>query len=278
MASLPFLLLAIRDYQPPKTPSLGGLLKSWGTPPVPPAGENLLHLLLPVQFIELGEYFAVLGDVCHRAAVVLVANHPFFIDYQLSRHAPQLEYFHFLPVQFRYGVIGVGQADEGHCVFVPPVREGLRILRADGDDLGASLNEFLILLTQLRHVLSAVRSNEAAVEDEDDVFSAFVAGELYLAAFAVAKLEIGGWLGLDYLDIAHSSISLPIVRSLARFLRMSTSACFCVCCRAALTKCNPPFVQGGEQSPPYGLGIIIYVDFFGRLSAFGKKYLSCLSE
>jgi hypothetical protein len=70
-------------------------------------------------------------------------------------------------------------------------------------------------------VLSAVRSNEAAVEDEDDVFVTFVAGESYLAAFAVAKLEVGGGFGFYDLDVAHSSTSLPIVRSLARFLRMS---------------------------------------------------------
>ena len=146
---------------------------------------------------------------------MLVTNQPFFVDYQLSRHAPQLEYFHFLPIKFRYGVVWVGQAGEWHCMFVPPVREGLRILRADDDDLGISLNELLIFLTQLRHVLSAVRSNEAAVEDEDDVFVTFVAGELYFAAFAVAKLEVGGGFGFDYLNIAHFSTSLPIVRSVA---------------------------------------------------------------
>lgn len=89
-------------------------------------------------------------------------------------------------------------------MFMPPFRERFGILRADGDDLDASLDELLIFLTQLRHVLAAVRSNEAAVEDENDVLGSFVAGKLYLAAFAVGKLEVGGGLGFDYLYVAHS--------------------------------------------------------------------------
>lgn len=41
-------------------------------------------------------------------------------------------------------------------------------------------------------MLAAVRSNEAAVEDEDDVLVTFVAGKSYLSTFAVGKLEVGG--------------------------------------------------------------------------------------
>ena len=64
-------------------------------------------------------------------------------------------------------------------------------------------------------MLAAVRSNEAAVEDEDDVLVTFVAGKPYLTAFAVGKLEVGGGLGLDYFYVAHALTSQPIVRSLA---------------------------------------------------------------
>jgi hypothetical protein len=60
-------------------------------------------------------------------------------------------------------------------------------------------------------MLAAVRSNEAAVEDEDDVFVAFVGGKSDLASFAVAKLKVGGGFGLDDFDIAHAVTSLSIV-------------------------------------------------------------------
>jgi hypothetical protein len=60
-------------------------------------------------------------------------------------------------------------------------------------------------------MLAAVRSNEAAVEDENDVFVTFVVGESYLAAFAVGKLEIGGRFRFYYLDVAHTVTSQSIV-------------------------------------------------------------------
>jgi hypothetical protein len=64
-------------------------------------------------------------------------------------------------------------------------------------------------------MLAAVWSDEAAVEDENNVLVAFVAGKSYLLTFAVGKLEVGGWFGFDYFDVAHAVTSLPIVRSLS---------------------------------------------------------------
>jgi len=131
--------------------------------------------LFSVQFIKLREYLAVFSYIRHGTAIVFVTYQSIFVDDQLSWHASQFKYFDFLPVQFRYAVIRVGQAYEGHFIFMPPVREHFGILRAYGYDFGTPLDELLIFLTQLRHMLAAVRSNKAAVEDEDDVLVTFVA-------------------------------------------------------------------------------------------------------
>jgi len=60
-------------------------------------------------------------------------------------------------------------------------------------------------------MLAAVRSNEAAVEDEDDLLVTFVGGKSDLAALAVAKLKVGGGFGLDDFYVAHALTSLSIV-------------------------------------------------------------------
>ena len=63
-------------------------------------------------------------------------------------------------------VARVGQADEGKVVAHPVLAEGVGPFWAENHDLSVARCKLVVELAQLRQVPSAIRSGEAAVEDE----------------------------------------------------------------------------------------------------------------
>jgi len=92
-----------------------------------------------------------------------------FIHDDLGGHPPQFEEVDFLPVQFEYAGFRVGQADERQVVLFPIGLKSLCVFRADHHHLRPPLDEFLIVLAQLRHVPLAEWSDKGAVEDQQHV-------------------------------------------------------------------------------------------------------------
>ena len=63
-------------------------------------------------------------------------------------------------------MLGVREADEWQIVFIEIFGEGGRLFRTDHDDSCILGFEFLVILTQLRHVPAAERSDKAAVKNQ----------------------------------------------------------------------------------------------------------------
>ncbi len=92
-------------------------------------------------------------------------RHAGFVYDYLGRHSPQLEQVDFLPVQLEYAGLRVGQANEGQVILLPVCCEGFVLFRTEDDHLCLPLDEFLVILVQLRQMLLAERSGKTAVED-----------------------------------------------------------------------------------------------------------------
>jgi len=68
---------------------------------------------------------------------------------------------------------------------VSEVPERPSIVWSDSDNFSIVLSKFLVVLTQLRHVMAAVWSAEASIKDEDNVFLSLVIGKAYLFALSI---------------------------------------------------------------------------------------------
>ena len=118
------------------------------------------------------------------------ADDPLAVDEDLRRHAPPPEQLDLLPEEVEDAVLGIGQADEGEALGLPSPLEGRGAVRAEDHDLGPALRQLAVLLAQLRQVPAAVRSEEAAVEDEQDVRDALEARERERLALEVGEREV----------------------------------------------------------------------------------------
>lgn len=105
-------------------------------------------------------------------------------------HPTKPEQVHLLPVQLGHGVVWVGQARIGKPFLLPIRANGVRPLRADGQYSGAIALEPVILLTQLRQMLTAVRSSEPPVEDQQDR-GAPQGGEPHRFAGGINQAKVG---------------------------------------------------------------------------------------
>ncbi len=119
-----------------------------------------------VQLVGQGQDFLVGGDVAHVVAVMNETRHAGFVDQYLGGHAAQFEQVDFLSVEFQDAGFWVGQADEGQGFFFEIGSKGFGIFRANHDNFYITGNEFLIILTQLRHMLLAKWSGKSAVENQ----------------------------------------------------------------------------------------------------------------
>ncbi len=87
-----------------------------------------------------------------------------------GRQAAAFYQLEFLAVEtLGNDMVGIGNADKRHFVIMPPPGESCGILRTDGNYFSIALNKFLVVLAQLRHMLPAMRSKEAAVKDQKDI-------------------------------------------------------------------------------------------------------------
>jgi len=162
---------------------------------------------LPVEFIQSVKELLTIRNISHRIAIMHITDQTFFVYDQLSRHASQLQYFHLLSIESGDGMFRIGQTDKRHFVPAPPIIESLLVLRADCDHFGAATDKFRVILAQLRHVLTAVRSGKTAIKDEDNMACTLIAGEPYLFPFAILTFKIRRWLTGRNIDIAHANAS-----------------------------------------------------------------------
>ncbi len=95
-------------------------------------------------------------------------------------------------------------------LIVPEISKGFLFFGPNRDNLGVPVNEFLIILTQLRHVSTAVRSAKTPIEHKDNVPLAPVIRETYCPAFGVSHSKVGSNNSL--LLIYH--VSLPPANAL----------------------------------------------------------------
>ena len=92
-----------------------------------------------------------------------------FVDDDLGWHAAQLEYVDFLSVALQNTVRWVRQTDKGQLVRLPVHFEGIRVFRSNDHNFCFQGFEFRIILTQLRHMPLAERSQKAAVENQQNI-------------------------------------------------------------------------------------------------------------
>ncbi len=136
---------------------------------------------------------------------------PFFIDDEHGGHPSEFEYIHMLPVQFFDVVSRIGYPGKRHLPTAPEIGKVFRVFRPDRDYICPPVDEFLIVLAQLRQMRPAVRSLKTAVEDQHDSLFIFIIGKAYISAFGIfcvkirrpdIHLNIGHFLPLVFLDFA----------------------------------------------------------------------------
>ena len=125
--------------------------------------------LRSIDLVDQGKEFIVGGYIAHGLAIVNKAYDAFLVDDGLGWHSAELEQLNFLPVAFQHSVFRIGQAQKGQAVFAEVLGEVLGTVGTDDQDGHTSLVELIICLAQLRHVLAAERSHEAAIEYEQDI-------------------------------------------------------------------------------------------------------------
>lgn len=105
-------------------------------------------------------------------------THPsFFIDNNLCRHAAELEQVDFLPIELEHAMLRIGQPDKRQLMLGPIFLKQLLALGANYQDFRVLLNKLLVISAQLRRMLLAEWSGEAAVENQYDVFLAAKIGK-----------------------------------------------------------------------------------------------------
>lgn len=122
-----------------------------------------------VYYVEQGFVF---GDVCHRSAVMCVANAAILVDNTHERHASKFEEINFLTILYRNAMFGIGQTNKGN-IFNPPILlKGSFSIRPNGQDLYAALLKFFVFIFHARQRRAAIRSHEAAQKRQNDWLAA----------------------------------------------------------------------------------------------------------
>lgn len=121
-----------------------------------------------VEGVELAEGLVNSWDLPLLPAEVCVTDDAVPVDDEESGALAERDHRALDVVESEDGAVGVGEAGEGQLVLLEIGAGVLKIVRCDGDDRGAALSEFVDSVPQLREMLAAERSAEAAEEDEDD--------------------------------------------------------------------------------------------------------------
>ncbi len=87
-------------------------------------------------------------------------------------------------------MLGVGQTDKGQLMIGPIIFKEMLGLGANHDDLRVALDKLLVLSTQLRRMLFAERSEEAAIENQYDVFLAAKIGKPHGFIVEITQREV----------------------------------------------------------------------------------------
>ena len=105
---------------------------------------------------------------------MLEANLTLLVYDEHGRHPSQLEQVDLLVVQVGNRVLRVSQAGELKTLLLPRAHERAWAIGADGEHLGVTRNELVVILAQLRQMPAAVRSGEPARKDEHNMFLAAI--------------------------------------------------------------------------------------------------------
>jgi hypothetical protein len=97
----------------------------------------------------------------------------------------------------------------------------MHCVRGDGQDLGVTSPEFLVILAQLRQVPTAEGSGEAPQEDEDHVLPAAVIGQAHQIPTRRRQREIWSFrTNEDLIALSHHTTSpiVPEAFTVSRFI------------------------------------------------------------
>lgn len=144
------------------------------------------------KFVQPSQNQLIFGQVGHRSAVMLIADLAKFIDQEQSRDAPELEEIPFLAIKVGDGMLRVGQAGVRELIFAPVALVSGRAVGANGEDFRVTRGEGRIIIAQAREMGAAVRSQKAAQEDQNQVFSTFKSGEPDRRTGKILEFKIGG--------------------------------------------------------------------------------------
>ena len=92
----------------------------------------------------------------------------------LGRHASQFKEIHLLAVELEHVVIWIGQTHKRQVVQLEITGKGPCLLGSNDKNNRITLDEFHMILAQLRHVSLAERSGKTAVENKQDILAAAV--------------------------------------------------------------------------------------------------------
>jgi hypothetical protein len=146
--------------------------------------------LLAIELIQQFQQLSIARNVAHRMAIMRKPYPSLFVDDDLRRHAAELEQVDFLPIELEHAMLGVGQTDEWQFMIGPIILKEMLAFWANHDDLRVALNKLLVISAQLRHVLFAERSEEAAIEDQYNVFLAAKIGKPHGFIVEIIQREI----------------------------------------------------------------------------------------
>ncbi len=125
-----------------------------------------------VELIDGRQELIGRDQVTHRLAIARKTHLTLPIDDHQRRHAAQLQETTLLTEGIGYPVLRIRQADERQLVALPIAGKTRGVLWANDDDLGAAGLDLGVAQAQLRHVLAAVWSSEAAIENQHYVLAA----------------------------------------------------------------------------------------------------------
>jgi hypothetical protein len=90
-------------------------------------------------------------------------------------------------------MLRIWQSNKRKLFFCPIFLKFPVILRADNDNFGIPFHKLLILLTQLRHVPTAERSDESAIKNQNDMLFVLKIRKPKGLAIEIIQGKIRGW-------------------------------------------------------------------------------------
>jgi len=105
-----------------------------------------------------------------------ITDDALFVDDHLGRHPAEFQEVYLLAVQICNPMFWIWDPGERHVVFFPVFCETIFVFRTNGYNYSVFFFKQGIVLAQLRHMRSAVGSEEAPVEDEEKVLLTKITG------------------------------------------------------------------------------------------------------